>query len=252
MRSLVGLADPSAYDNPTGALVYPTLPPEAFEAVFDFGCGCGRVARQLIQQDPRPERYLGIDIHRGMIEWCRSNLTPAAPDFEFQHHDVFSAGLNPGDDKPSALPFPAEDDAFTLVNAHSVFTHLTQDQTEHYLREVARILRPDGFFRSTWFFFEKTDFPFMQEWMNALYINLVDPSSAVVYDRSYVRRLTSELGLALVGVDRPLVRGFQWTCVFTARRAGIEEIELPADEAPVGLMRPPDLPAGAHRIGLPE
>jgi hypothetical protein len=79
MRSLVGLADPPAYDNPAGVLMYPRFPPEAYQAVF--GCGCGR--------------------------------------------------------------------------AHSVFTHLIQGQTEHYLHEVARIRRPDGFFRSTWLFFER-------------------------------------------------------------------------------------------------
>jgi hypothetical protein len=84
----------------------------------------------------------------------------------------------------------------------------------------------------------------------ALYLNLVDPSSAVVYDRSWVRGLTSELGLALGGFERPKVRGFHWAVVFTPRRAGIKEIEFPADEAPIGLMRPPTLPRGAHRIGL--
>ncbi len=81
MKSLVGLADPSAYDNPAGAIEYPMIPHRAYEAVFDFACGC-----------------------------CR---------------------------------------------AHSVFTHLIQGQAEHHLHEVARILRPDGFFKSTWFFFER-------------------------------------------------------------------------------------------------
>jgi hypothetical protein len=91
----------------------------------------------------------------------------------------------------------------------------------------------------------------MQEWMNALYVNLIDPTSAVVYDRSYVRRLTSDLGLALVDVEPPVVRGFQWTGVFAPRRAGIEEIDFPTDDAPVGLIRPPNLPPGADRIELP-
>jgi len=252
MRSLVGLTDPSGYDNPAGGLVFPELPPEATETVLDFGCGCGRIARMLIQQQPRPKRYLGIDLHRGMIAWCRSNLSPAAPEFEFRHHDVHNLGLNPGRRKRHTLPFPAEDDSFTLVNAHSVFTHLVQEQTQHYLREVARVLRPDGFFRSTWFFFDKTDFPFMQEWMNALYINLVDPTSAVVYDWSWIRGLMSDLGLVLVDVHPPEIRGFQWICFFAQRRAGIEEVDLPVDEAPAGLMRPPGMPVGAHKIGLAE
>ncbi len=63
--------------------------------------------------------------------------------------------------------------------------------------------------------------------MNALYVNLIGPKSAVVYDRSYVRQLTSDLGLAFVDVEPPTVRGFQWTCVLAPRRAGIEEIDSP-------------------------
>src|SRR5687768_18468903 len=136
MRELVGPTDPALFDNPSGEPVYPHLPLEVYDSVFDFGCGCGRVARQLIQQRPRPERYLGIDVHRGMIQWCRENLMPAAPAFEFLHHDVFSRGLNPNGTADSA-PFPAPDDSFTLVQAFSIFTHLTERQTPHYLREAA-------------------------------------------------------------------------------------------------------------------
>jgi 16S rRNA G1207 methylase RsmC len=65
MRELVGPTDPTEFDNPSGNLVYPYLPADAYEAVLDFGCGCGRVARQLIQQSRPPQRYLGIDLHRG-------------------------------------------------------------------------------------------------------------------------------------------------------------------------------------------
>ena len=54
MRRLVGPTELDVYDNPTGALVYPWLPAENYQKVFDFGCGCGRVARQLILQRPEP------------------------------------------------------------------------------------------------------------------------------------------------------------------------------------------------------
>jgi SAM-dependent methyltransferase len=90
MRALVGPTDPAAFDNPSHGLVYPYLGADRYRRVFDFGCGCGRVARQLIQQRPRPERYLGIDLHRGMVEWARTNLAPAAPGFEFKHHRVYT------------------------------------------------------------------------------------------------------------------------------------------------------------------
>jgi SAM-dependent methyltransferase len=250
MRKLVGPVEDAAFDNPTHGLVYPYLDDRFYESVFDFGCGCGRVARQLILQKPRPSRYVGIDLHRGMIEWCRANLAPHAPNFAFEHHDVFNVGLNPRHAAPRTRPFPAESDAYTLVNAWSVFTHLTEAQAPHYLNEAARILTKEGVLNSTWFLFEKREFPMMQDYTNALYINEIDPSAAVIFDRAWLRTSGRDAGLSIVAAYPPTVRGFQWTLLFTPTRPGIEEVELPADDAPYGEMRPPDMPPNASRIGL--
>jgi SAM-dependent methyltransferase len=252
MRELVGPTDPAMFDNPSGEPLYPYLPPHAYDAVFDFGCGCGRVARQLIQQQPRPKRYLGVDIHRGMIEWCRQNLMPAAPGFDFVHHDVFNRGLNPGEGKPDRAPFPAPDDSFTLVQAWSIFTHLTESQASYYLGEVARILRPDGFLNSTWFLFDKREFPMMQDFQNALYINDVDPTNAVIFDREWLRRKAAAVGLTISSVRQPRMRGFQWFVLLVPSGPGVEEAEIPADDAPIGRAPPPLLRPGADRIGLEE
>jgi SAM-dependent methyltransferase len=251
LRELVGLTDPNYYDNPTGELIYPYLPAHSYERVFDFGCGCGRVARQLMLQKARPRRYLGIDIHRGMIAWCREHLTPLAPNFEFRHHDVFSPGLNPTGSARVA-PLPAEDGEFSLVQAWSIFTHLTQEQAEHYLREVARILRPDGLLHSTWFLFDKRYFPMMQDFQNTLFINDIDPTNAVIYDREWLPEAARSAGLLITEAFAPKVRGFQWTLVLTPPRAGVAEIELPEDEAPFGREPPPLLRAGASSLALPE
>jgi SAM-dependent methyltransferase len=251
LRELVGLMDLSYYENPTRELVYPYLPAHAYERVFDFGCGCGRVARQLALQKLRPRRYVGIDVHRGMIAWCREHVTPIVPEFEFHHHDVFSAGLNPtGAKRVDALP--VDDDEFTLVQAWSIFTHLAQDQTEHYLREAARILRPDGFLHSTWFLFDKRFFPMMQEFQNTLFINEVDPSNAVIYDRRWLPEAARSAGLVITKAMPPKIRGFQWTLVLRPLGAGVEEVELPVDEARFGRDPPPLLQAGASSLGTRE
>jgi SAM-dependent methyltransferase len=252
MRELVGPTDPEAFDNPTGEPVYPYLPLDAYEAVLDFGCGCGRVARQLIQQRPRPQRYLGIDVHRGMIQWCRDNLTPQAPGFDFVHHDVFSAGLNPGEGKPDRAPFPVAANSFTLVQAFSIFTHLTEGQAQHYLSEAARVLRPDGVLHSTWFLFDKRDFPMMQDFQNALYINDVDPTNAVIFDREWLRYQARAVGLTIYRVMPPVYRGYQWFVLMAPSRRGLEEAEIPIDDAPVGRSPPPLLRPGAAEIGLTD
>jgi SAM-dependent methyltransferase len=251
LRALVGPMDPADYDNPDGALVYPYLEERLYERVLDFGCGCGRVARQLMLQQPRPQRYLGIDLHRGMIAWDRRNLEPHADAFEFVHHDVYNYSFNPGEGKPRVLPFPAADDSFTLVHAWSVFTHLLQGQVPHYLAEVARVLEPDGVFHSTWFFFDKRNFPMMGEESNALYINDVDPTGAVILDRDWVLEQLAESGLVVTHVEAPSVRrGMQWMLVVRHRAAGHPEAEFPPDDAPRERVVVPKLPENAWRLGL--
>ena len=249
MRDLVGGVGIEAFENPDGEPVYPYLPPTAYESVFDFGCGCGRIARQLLLQRSPPVRYLGVDIHRGMINWCQLNLTSFAPTFEFQYHDVFAAGLNPAG-TARTLPLPGQNGTFTLFNAISVFTHLAQDQAEHYLKEAARLLSPDGYMNATWFLFDKVDFPMMQSFQDALYINDTDPTNAVIFDRQWLRRTADNAGLRIVQVLPPAIRGFQWTVVLRHRTTGDPEVELPPDLAPPGISRPPLLPPDAARIGL--
>ena len=250
MRELVGPTDVAAFDNPSGTLVYPYLPPEVYKEVFDFGCGCGRVARQLIQQRPMPRRYLGVDLHCGMIRWCQNHLQAVVPSFQFLHHDVFNVKFNPGPDKPAFAPFPAGKGEFTLVNALSVFTHVTEEQAEHYLRECARILRPGGVLHCSWFLFDKTDFPMMQEFNNALYLSYVDPSAAVIFDKAWVTRMARAVGLTIFDVIPPAIRGFQWVALMTPRRDAVQEVAFPEDLAPKGLARPPLGPDEPAKVGL--
>lgn len=235
MRKLVGPFDPDAYDNPSGGLVYSWLAPESYEKVFDFGCGCGRVARQLILQRPSPAFYVGVDLHPGMIRWCSENLHPAAPNFNFYHHDVFNVSFNPGREKALTAPFPVPDAQFTLVNALSVFTHLTEEQARYYLRECARILHPQGVFQSSWFLFDKPDYPMMEADFNALYVSYADPSAAVIFDREWLRDTARAAGLRVFQVIPPGIRGYHWLLLMT-RRTDLPEVELPPDTARRGVV----------------
>ena len=249
MRQLVGPTEEAAFDNPTGDLVYPYLPAAAFRSVFDFGCGCGRVARQLIQQHEPPERYVGVDLHRGMVRWCRENLAPHAHGFEFHHHDVYDAHFNPRG-RAEMLPLPGDEGSATLVNAFSVFTHLTQAQAAFYIREVARLLAPEGFVHSTWFLFDRREFPMLQGDMAALYVSYEAPSAAVIFDRTWLRARAADAGLVITQVQPPAFRGYQWTVVMEHRRHGLVEVDLPVDTSPPGTITLPQMPHDASRIGL--
>ncbi len=212
-------------------------PPDYWEgqptSVLDLGCGCGRLARWMLSTS-RPERYVGIDIHAGMIEWCRVNL--AAPGFEFIHQDVLSPRLNPSGSLHVA-PFP--DGNFDLVLAVSLFTHLLQDQAEFYLDEIARVLAPDGSFFSTWFLFDKIQFPMMQDFQNALFINPKDPTNAVIYDRTWLLSQLTDRRLVLHDARAPSLRGFQWYLSVRRAKGDAKHVEFPIDGAPPGRSPPP-------------
>lgn len=230
-RKYSGQVDLQHFDNPSGELVFAGVGEENYREVFDFGCGCGRTARQLLQQRVRPERYVGIDIHRGMIEWNRQNLSAVDPRFQFLVHDVFNLGLAPENRRRDFAPFPVGAGEFTLVNAHSVFTQILQAAAVPYLREVYRILAPGGVARTTWFFFDKRGFPWLEPEQVSLFVNDIDPTRAVIYDRNWFVKTVTDLGFVIDQVDRPALAGDQWTVCLRKDGAGGRESELLSAEA---------------------
>lgn len=240
-RRLVGPTDPAAFDNPTRALVFPYIdrpPQELYGSVFDFGCGCGRLARRLIQQIPPPRRYVGIDQQWPLVKWCRNHLQPRAPQCTFLHHDTRHATLNPRR-RGAVAPFPVPDHDVSLFIAWSVFTHLVQTEAEFYLRDLARVLRPDGVAVTTWFLFDKSGFPMMQQFQHALFINDVDPRNAVIFDRQWLLDQLALNGLVLTRAVPPSIRGFQWELLFERQTEGRVSIDLPEDTGRRGVNRPP-------------
>lgn len=251
LRQLIGPSEDRFYDNPTGQRVFPEVPPQAYDFVFDWGCGCGRIARQLLQQQPPPGKYVGVDLHRGMVEWCARNLSPCNKSFEFHHRDVRALGLNPAG-TADVLPFPAPDAAVTLFLAWSVFTHVNEAAAVFYLQELGRVLHPQGIAITTWFLFDKADFPMMQEFQNALFINDVDPTNAVIFDRNWLVGAAARAGLVLSSIVPPGVRGFQWKIYLEKVESGAAAAEFPPDAAASGLQRPPLMPANAPHLGLSD
>jgi len=134
LRVLVdGHADPAGFleDGLAGArTVRETLAAAGVElaglgAVLDFGCGCGRVARQWADLDG-PEIH-GTDLNPESVRWCNENLR-------------FMRARTNGPEPPTTF----EDGRFDLIYALSVFTHLTQPVGDRWMSELVRLLRPGG------------------------------------------------------------------------------------------------------------
>jgi SAM-dependent methyltransferase len=248
MRALIGRPDAEGWDLAPDERAFPTIQRrKQYEMVLDFGCGCGRTARQLATAPgPKPKRYIGLDLHAGMISWANEHLAPQLPGFEFIHQDIYNAGFNPNPKLPTHAAFPVEDETVTLLIGSSVFTHLVQPDAEYYLNEVRRVLRPDGIMVASFFLFEKQYFPMMQDAQDALYINANDLSNAVILDRDWLLRQLRARGLAITAAKRPEIRGFQWELEIVR---GDASIDIGRDDAPFGRQPPPVPSKPAHLIG---
>jgi SAM-dependent methyltransferase len=98
----------------------------ALGAVLDFGCGCGRTLRHFTGL--QRTRLCGTDFNPALVDWCWWNL----PFAEFGLN-----GLEP--------PLDHAHEAFDLVYAFSVFTHLPDRLQRAWMDELARIIKPAGY-----------------------------------------------------------------------------------------------------------
>lgn len=100
-------------------------PITSFEAVFELGCGCGRVLRHWVHE--RGPKFYASDYNQKVISWARKNLGFVS----FVTNDL----------KP---PLPHDARSFDLCYAVSVFTHLPAELQELWLRELHRVVREKG------------------------------------------------------------------------------------------------------------
>jgi ubiquinone/menaquinone biosynthesis C-methylase UbiE len=113
--------------------------------VLDIGCGIGRMAIPLMDYLEEEGSYAGFDVGKEMIGWCKRHITRRRPDFEFTWAPVYNRKYNPfGSISGAEFRFPYPDSSFDFTFATSLFTHLVQDDAQHYLAETSRVLRPGG------------------------------------------------------------------------------------------------------------
>ncbi len=96
------------------------------DSVLDFGCGPGFLARAI---SPYAAKVVGADVSRGVVA-CARQLNPAS--------NLSYVANRPSD--LAAVPSGSMD----LIYSFAVFQHLRREQTECFLREFVRILKPGG------------------------------------------------------------------------------------------------------------
>ena len=113
------------------------------ECILDIGCGDGAFALRL-REACSAERACGVDISAAAAELARGR-------------GIEATAIDVGSE---ALPYP--DATFDLVFAGEIIEHLFD--TDHFLREVRRILRPTGVFILTT--------PNLASWYNRIALTL--------------------------------------------------------------------------------
>lgn len=96
--------------------------------VLDFGCGTGYGSHRIAGSCAS---IVGVDVSEDTIEEARRRFS--APGLSFR-------SIRPAE----VAPLPFDDDSFDVVLSFQVYEHLPD--TEAYLRQVRRVLRPDGLF----------------------------------------------------------------------------------------------------------
>lgn len=179
------------------------------ESVLDVGSGTGRIARPLTRYLSARGRYVGMEINAAGVNWCRRNIAPRFPNFEFVHADLYNKMYNPSAKPTSAdYRFPFDDGAFDFAFATSVFTHMFPRDVEHYLAEITRVLRPGGRLFSTYFLVSSETSASLAEGRSALdfkhvrddYVTTSEavPETAIGFREDDVRRMHDLAGLDVV------------------------------------------------------
>lgn len=109
--------------------------------LLDWGCGAGRLAVGIAERLGRIDLYHGVDVQQHLVDWAQRHLGDR-PGFTFTHVDLANPRYNPEGSPERAIPGATGD--YDGFYAYSVFSHLLADDTDAYLHEVARLLRPGG------------------------------------------------------------------------------------------------------------
>jgi ubiquinone/menaquinone biosynthesis C-methylase UbiE len=175
------------------------------DRVLDVGSGTGRMARPLTRY-LHGGSYDGIDIVAPSVRWCQRTYTPRYPNFHFHFADLYNKAYNAnGKYQAAEYRFPFAASSFDFVFLTSVFTHMLPQDMEHYLAEVARVLKRDGRCLVTYFLLNPdawqlinagvSEHNFKYELPGCRVESVATPEAVVGYDERIVRGLYAKYRL---------------------------------------------------------
>ncbi|HJP63656.1 MAG TPA: class I SAM-dependent methyltransferase [Mucilaginibacter sp.] len=122
-------------------VIYQTLNEKTGNHILDIGCGTGLlgIASEPFVSDKGT--YTGIDVMIEDITFCREHYPFS--NYHFIHLDVANPAYASAQSS-HLKPWPVQDASQDLVTALSVWTHLSEKDARFYMKEVSRVLKPNG------------------------------------------------------------------------------------------------------------
>jgi SAM-dependent methyltransferase len=125
--------------------------------ILDVGCGWGRLAFGLLAEIGPGLEYQGFDPYHAHVRWAQKNLASALPRFVVHLAEIANEIYGPDAVlEPTRFRFPYSEGYFDAVVAHSLFRYLQPEAFEHYVAEIARVLKPGGRFLASFYLLNAT------------------------------------------------------------------------------------------------
>ncbi len=187
------------------------LEPDAH--VLDLGCGAGRLAIPICGYLTGRGRYTGFDIAETALAFAR-RVTQGRCAIAFHHADLSNPEYRKTGADAGSYRFPADNASVDAALATSLFSHLRPADTQAYLKETARVLKPGGRLVMTAFIVTAQDRSALDAGTPRLALQRLDgvsfaadprhPERAIGFDEAAFLSWVDNAGLAVEG---EIVRG---------------------------------------------
>lgn len=166
-------------------------------AVLDIGCGQGRLAIGLMRAFPDLD-YIGCDVDRKSIAWCRKHLHSQKANYNFVHTNVYNERYNRrSTTRANNADINVEDGSIDIAYLYSVFSHMEERDMRIYLSKIHSLLKPSGMLFFTTFV-EYSVENVVSNPTGYIFGKNAGPLHVVRYDKGYLFGLLDEAGFEVI------------------------------------------------------